>query len=76
MRVLLFELRFPDGKVARLYSDGAHEGLPDGTLQVNYANAVLDALVATAVPSAEDRAMLESIFGPLPRSGAAEGAGR
>lgn len=34
--VLAFELRFPDGNWARLYLDGRTEGLPAGTIMVNW----------------------------------------
>lgn len=34
---LAFELRFPDGNWVRLYLNGRSEGLPEGTVMVNWA---------------------------------------
>jgi hypothetical protein len=32
---LVFEMRYPDGKVVRIYSNGLVEGVPEGTVVIN-----------------------------------------
>ena len=46
---LAVRLRFPDGTVGKLYEDGGDDGLPEGTLVLNYVPLLLDALRADVI---------------------------
>ena len=50
----LFELRFPDGRIVKLYGNGRTEGLPSGTIILNKIPRVRHALQIP--PTLSDRA--------------------
>jgi len=52
MDELLFELRGPDGHVWKLYANGTAEGFPVGTVIINNAIPVIDALLSKQIPRA------------------------
>ncbi len=58
----LFELRGPAGEVWRLYTDGHMDGFPPGTILVNRAKPLLDALRSAMNPEERDCATLGDLI--------------